>query len=111
MSIKNLQLEFFYENMLFTKLKISLYVFSYPEINPSNLEQFFRKSREIKGIKERIEKIETQRKNYKDKKDTNRTDILNSTIKDLLRTLNKALIVFDIDDNTWVKISSTIRLF
>ena len=59
MSIKNLQLEFFYENKPFTELGISpLYVFSSPEINPSNLEQFFRKSTEIKSIKERIKKNE-----------------------------------------------------
>ena len=107
MSIKNLQLEFFYENKPFTELGISpLYVFSSPEINPSNLEQFFRKSTEIKSIKERIKKNETQRKNYKG--DTNRDAIYNSTILELFKTLNNLVVESNIEELTWDKISTNI---
>jgi len=108
MSINKLRLDFFYENKPFNLLDITLYVVSSPEINSSNLEQFFRKSREIQSIKERIQKLQTESNRYKDRGDQNRVLVFDSTIRDLYKTLNN--LVLDIDEDTWDKISRTSSL-
>jgi len=102
--IKKIRLEFFHENTPFTQLiSPELYVFLSPDINSSNLDQFLKKSKQINNLKARISKLKIE--STKNNVDSNRISIYTSNIKDLYKTLNNLLSVFDIEEGTWDNIN------